>query len=117
MSPGRVPRIDLILIATGTGDDRFLNKLPIIGVHARSELRLGLLKCITVLEQISYQFRLLSNLFRRQTLVRRVSVRTLPRQVLQFFMPAFCNAVADAAGIPEPGSVTIRALARVGCFE
>jgi len=65
MSPGRVPRTDLILIAAGAGDGRRLNDLPIIGMHVGSELRLSLLEGITVLEEISYQFRLLGNLFRR----------------------------------------------------
>jgi hypothetical protein len=69
MGLGGVPRTNLILIATGAGDCRCLNDLPIIGMHVGSELRLSLLECITVLEQISYQFRLLGNLFRGQTLV------------------------------------------------
>ncbi len=117
MSPSRVPRTNLILIATGAGEDCCLNDLPIIGMHAGSELRLSLIECITVLKQISYQIRLLGNLFPRQTLVRKLSVQTLPRQILQLFMPAFCNAVVDAAGVPKSGSATIRASARIRCFR
>jgi len=65
MSPNHVPRTDMVLIATGAGDGRCLNDLPIIGMHIGSKLRLSLLEGITVLEEISYQFRLLGNLFRR----------------------------------------------------